>query len=168
MSISSADFRRDNQILFQTKIVHQGWDKDHISKCLDIDKDSPALQSEFKDADVIDINKDGRGNTSENYGILQSDMFFTEPVLADGYENIKKAAEQRGDEVVTRETAGDVKMKDQGVIVSEGFYQSIHASESYIRSLDNLVHDLAPKEENAKWAIDTTTQEFMIFKPKYE
>lgn len=165
MSISSADFNKSNNILFRAKIVHSGFDKEKISKSLDVPEGTQGFDQGLRDADVIDVNNNGKGDADVRYGTLQSSMFYSEPVLAADFESIEKAAGEKHTEIITEKDMSDLQVKDQGLTINDYFYREFTPVDTHFRSLNDLVHNLKPGVEDAQWAIDAKNREFLIYRP---
>lgn len=149
--ITSSAFREGNQILFQTRILHDNWESRYYGK--------PEIIAEN---DIIDLNRDNKVRTSwESTGFTSFNQRFTEPCLVNSMEQLTDSAKKYGTEVITQEDVSDLKIEDGGY--STKIHGFMHENQ---RSISTLVNKLAPLEKDAKWAIDLTSKEFLIYQQK--
>jgi len=157
--ITSSDFRSKNQVLFQTKIMQNvGWN--YTANC-------GTTHYRVGSADVIDLNKNGKADTTyQKTGWTTFRKTIQEPNLKQDYAKLEEYAKRNSAEVVTQGDVSDLLIEntvlDDGTTV---FTQPTLSSQN-TRSISTLVQELEPFEKDAKWAIDMTTQEFLIYKPK--
>jgi len=157
--ITSADFRSRNEILFQSKILaHTGWN--FTANC-------GATHYRVGDFDVIDLNKNGKADTEyQKTGWTTYRQKFTEPSLVHGFDKIKEYAQRNQAEVVTQDDIRDPLIETGGMSGGTTVFTKDELIHENQRGLGTLVDQLEPFEKNAKWAIDVTTQEFVLYKPR--
>ncbi|MEQ8192375.1 MAG: hypothetical protein ABRQ39_30695 [Candidatus Eremiobacterota bacterium] len=124
--------------------------------------------------DIIDINRDCKENcTKKEEGFLGlGSMTYktTEPSIGIDYDDIVRLAKQANTEVVTEDDIGDIqsfnsKMK-VNISLLDGLPSNVEISKENIRSIKKVVEEINPfqdKNENAKYAIDIKSQDFLIY-----
>lgn len=153
--ITSSEFRNNNQILHTTRIL-QGAQFGYVrGSC-----SSHQVSYQVNVGDVVDMNNNGQPDyTFEKVGWLHFKETGTEPVLTHDFNQVKEYALQHKSEVLTQD---DIKLLVDTPLVVDG-----HAAvANNPRPIGTLVDQLEPFEPNAKWAVDVTTGEFLVYKPK--
>ncbi|MEW6277824.1 MAG: hypothetical protein AB1758_04305 [Candidatus Eremiobacterota bacterium] len=114
--------------------------------------------------DGIDLNGDGKVNLHQVIGggrgsepttpseavDLYNRTHFSEPFLSIPYEMLKAHAQQQGSELITAETAPDLKVETRDPLGKKRGHCS----------LDELANEISP---GTRGAIDVRTDEFIIF-----
>jgi len=163
--IKSSDFRSNNQVLFQAKILQ------NQQFSYSIDRGALGYsQVKSGSCDVIDINQDNRaeftfGGIPKVWGGVKET--FNEPVLTQSFEEVETYGNRYNTEVVTQD---DINLKNLQIEDTTLYGKSDKIENKIVgenqRSIETLVDKLEPFEPNAKWAIDIVNQEFLIYKPK--
>lgn len=159
--ISSFEFRSKNQVLHQTRILeNQGWDCPHPGT---------GDWHHVGHVDVLDLNNDAKPERKANQintgGWIEYTLKITEPSFINSLSQIKEFANRYGAEVVTKEDVGDLQIENtalKGAWKSPN-YDIVHESK---RSISTLLGELEPFEKGTDWAIDVTSGEFLIYRPK--
>ena len=159
MKLTSTNFRKNNNILFNTRI-----------KKGSLETARPGITglTGRNNADVIDINQNGIADIESRNGIFTGDYIFKEPVLDFGYStsmalsSVKDYARSKETEVLTQDSSKDIDVKEYGV--HAGLLNG-HKIENNVRSIRSLVDQITPDNKNAKWAIDVEREEFIIYEP---
>ncbi|MEQ8168987.1 MAG: hypothetical protein ABRQ38_08830 [Candidatus Eremiobacterota bacterium] len=124
--------------------------------------------------DIIDINRDCKENfTKEEEGFLGLGSLTcktTEPSIGVDYDDIVRLAKQANTEVVTEDDIGDIQSFNSKMKVSisllDGLPSNVEISKENIQSIKKVAKEINPfqdKNENAKYAIDIKTQDFLIY-----
>lgn len=157
--ISSSDFKNNNQILFQTKIMQNvGWD--FTANC-------GATHYRVGEFDVIDLNKNNKADSQyEKTGFTTYRQKFTEPSLVNDFTQLANYAKRYGAEVITQDDVNDLQVETGGISSGTTVFTKTQLIHENPHSISSLVSELEPFEKGAKWAIDVASGEFMIYKPK--
>jgi len=159
--ISSSDFRNQNNILFNAKIING---LDNLRDCHITNGEYDGFLSDVGMFDVIDVDHSGSTRHSINTsGFLpvKSHIKTKEPVLELPFGKIKEAAERRDTEVVTQEDAPNLRACD--VELTGKMFTGTGRKTNY-RSLDQVASEIDPF--GAKWAIDVKEGEYILYTPK--
>lgn len=153
MSITSADFRSQNNVYSSFKIVHSpGWILTTGNACDGIDPNSAVT---IGAADGIDLNRDGRLNSiQEDHYWGKTDLKYTEPVLGFSYNFVKDAFQKQGNEVCVIDN--NYTVMDFRLYLHGG---KVDAFRENVRPLGSIASQLIP---GAFGVIDFTTNEFLI------
>ena len=157
-SINAESFRSNNRILFSTKIVH-----DHMNW------KSPkgTRETHTNEGDYIDLNKNDAIDRKQFAGEVgwfnyQYCGKMLEPSLAVPLSTLKSAAQERNTEIITQDDANDFG------VTYQAFDTERRGDREFVydrKNLGDFARELAPLDQDAKWAIDLKNDEFIIFKP---
>jgi len=150
-------FKETNDILFETGIISTaGWDVRACESYYNIGA-----------ADIIDVNQDGKANTSERpVASFRKEVHYKEPDLVLPYATIEKTARDMKKGIMTTDDIKGMDVDDFGVSFgSTGFQRDSEIQENE-RSIDLMAKNLMPDVPGVKGAIDIVNKRFVIYKPK--
>jgi hypothetical protein len=160
-SISSSQFKQDNNIIFKAKIIKNLDIEGHITN-----GEMASWSNQLESKDTIDINGNGMiDRTFETAGIplisLHSIIKTEEPTLGIPLQKIKDAAERRHTEIVTEDDIPDMTAHN---LILEGHIFYGNSREIKERTLKDVAREIDPFPN--KWAIDVKAEEFLLYTPK--
>jgi hypothetical protein len=148
------NFRKNNKILSETKILHgEGWTFSGSEWSYTIGQ-----------ADIIDINGNGKADTTmDPVGNLRKEYLYDEPALDMPYEQIKAMGTEMKKGIITRDDVKNLGVRDFGVSSGFSAFSKDYEISRNKRFMHNLVKDLEPYSEKARWAIDITKGTFIVY-----
>lgn len=153
MPISRANFNKENTILYKTKIIKTK-----------VNRGSNEI------TDVIDINKNGRADTTySRRGMWSHRDTYEEPSLTIPLARIKDQIETMDEgEVALQDDLANIQIQNLQVDFSNWTLVNTTVQGKRFRHAGSLINQVAPLGSDKGIAIDTQTREFLVYAPKSE
>ncbi len=144
--ISAENFRKSNNVLFETSIKRM---------------DGLEGKSEY----VIDMNRNDEVDVTWEFGYERMQK-VDEPVIAESYEKIKDLAASKEMEIITQEQLTDLHIKDFSLVWGALFSACPETSISgNVRPVADLLKGNSSFTPDTKWALDIKNDKFIVFQP---
>lgn len=144
--ISAENFRKNNNVLFETSIKRM---------------DGLEGKSEY----VIDMNRNDEVDVTWEFGYERMQK-VDEPVIAESYEKIKDFASSKEMEIITREQLKDLHVKDLSLVWGMLFCTCPETSiSSNLRPVADMLKGNTSYSPDAQWALDIKNDKFIVFEP---
>lgn len=121
----------------------------------------------FRDTAVIDVNGNGYADVyaSENGSRVVFDV--AEPAFLSSYQALKQMAQRNGTHIVRQDDVRPPKVGQPGFTVNKWIWNRDEAGPHTRdpRSLDSVIDEIGAFPRDAKWAIDTYSDRFLVYSP---
>jgi hypothetical protein len=133
--------------------------------------DETSVQGEstglFRNAAVIDINRNGEADVyaREDGSFVYFDV--EEPAFISSYAALQQMARRNGTHIIRQEDVRPVKVGQPGYTINKWVFDrgSSGPRTTDVRTLDTVIDEIGAFPRDARWAIDTYSNRFVIYSP---